>query len=66
MGYMEYSDCKKIFPTNLKLADISPIFKKYDTTLVKNYRPVIVLPVVSKIFERIMHKQITVYIGEYL
>ena len=56
----------KIFPTNLKLADISPIFKKDDATLVKNYRPVSVLPVVSKIFERIMHKQITVYIEKYL
>ena len=56
----------KIFPTNLKLADIRPIYKKDDATLVKNYRPVSVLPVVSKIFERIMHKQITVYIEEYL
>ena len=56
----------KIFPINLKLADISPIFKKDDATLVKNYRPVSVLPVVSKIFVKIMHKQITVYIEEYL
>ena len=56
----------KIFPTNLKLADISPIFKKDDATLVKNYRPVSVLPVVSKIFERIMYKQITIYIEKYL
>ena len=56
----------KIFPTNLKLADISPIFKKDDATLVKNYRPVSVLPVVSKMFERIMHKQITIYIEKYL
>ena len=36
----------KIFPTNLKLADIRPIYKKDDATLVKNYRPVSVLPVV--------------------
>ena len=56
----------KIFPTNLKVADISPIFKKEDSTLVKNYRPISVLPVVLKIFERIMQKQITAYMEEHL
>ena len=56
----------KVFPTNLKLADISPIFKKDDATLAKNDRPVSVLPVVLKIFERIMQKQITAYIDEHL
>ena len=40
----------KIFPKNLKVADITPIFKKEDSTLAKNYRPVSVLPVISKIF----------------
>ena len=33
----------KIFPTNLKLADISPIILENDATLVKNYIPVSVL-----------------------
>ena len=40
-----------IFPTELKVADVSPIFKKDDQLKTKNYRPVSVLPVVSKIFE---------------
>ena len=35
--------------------------KKEDTSLLKNYRPVCVLPVVSKIHERIMQKQILEY-----
>ena len=56
----------KIFLTNLKVADISPIFKKEDSTLVKNYRPISVLPVVSKIFERIMQTQIAAYMEEHL
>ena len=56
----------KIFPENLKLADVSPIFKKKDQTFVENYRPLSVLPTVSKIFERIMQKQVSDYIGKFL
>ena len=56
----------KNFPENLKLADVTPIFKKKDKTFVENYRPVSVLPTVSKIFERIMQKQITDHIGKFL
>ena len=56
----------KKFPRELKLADISPIFKKLQNSSVKNYRPVSVLPVVSKIYERIMQKQTSNFIGEYL
>ena len=48
----------KGFPENFKLADVSPIFKKKDQTFVESCRTVIVLPTVSKIFGRIMQKQI--------
>ena len=54
------------FPSKLKYADITPIFKKGDASLEKNYRPVSVLPVVSKVFERIMHKQISNHIETHL
>ena len=37
---------------------MTPVFKKEDASLLKNYGPVSVLPVVSKIYERIMEKQI--------
>ena len=47
------------FPDNLKLADITPVFKV-------NYRPVSVLPSVSKVFEELMQKQISGYINNYL
>ena len=43
------------FPENLKLAEVVPVFKKCDATYAKNYRPISVLPTVSKIFERLMH-----------
>ena len=54
------------FPFKLKQADITPIFKKLDCILKENYRPVSILPVVSKIFERLMDKQIKSYIEKYL
>ena len=34
---------QKSFPNNLKLADVTPVFKKEDASLLKNYRPVSVL-----------------------
>ena len=54
------------FPKELKLADITPIHKKGDTTKTKNYRPVSVLPPVSKLFEKILQKQIISHIEKYL
>ena len=54
------------FASKLKLADITATFKGVDATSVKNYRPISVLPVVSKSFERIMQKQISSYLGKYL
>ena len=43
-----------------------PIFKKKDKVFVQTYRLVSVLPTVSKIFERIMRKRISDYIGKFL
>ena len=44
---------KQYFPRKLKIVDITPVYIKKDQTLVENYRPVSVLPCVSKVFERI-------------
>ena len=56
----------KKFPSKLKLADITPLFKKLETVLKENYRPVSLLPVVSKIFERIMQKQMKPFMEDHL
>ena len=45
---------------------MSPIFKKKDQTFVENYRPFSVLRTVSKIFKRIMQKQIFEYTGKFI
>ena len=55
-----------LFPDSLKLADITPLHKMDEKTRKKNYRPISVLPTVSKVFERIMDCQITAYISSYL
>ena len=55
-----------IFPSQLKLADITLILKQGDATCAENYRPVSVLPVVSKIYEKIMQRQIISYVDNYL
>ena len=39
------------YPDTLKMADITSIHKKDETTLKENYRPVSILPSISKIFE---------------
>ena len=47
-----------IFPNVLKIAKVTPLYKKNETYLFDNYRPVSVLSSVSKVYERIMHDQI--------
>ena len=56
----------KEIPDELKLADATPIYKKYVPNKSKNYRPVSVLPVVSNIFEKIKHDQTSQYINNSL
>ena len=54
------------FPDELKLADVTPIFKKGDKTNAKNYKPVSVLPPVSKVFKKILQKQMALHFNNYL
>ena len=50
------------FPSNLKNADITPLFKKKTDRLLKsNYRPVSILPTLSRIYEKILYQQIYEY-----
>ena len=47
-----------IFPNLMKLAKVIPIFKAGSKFLVNNYRPISLLSVFSKIFEKIVHQQL--------
>ena len=50
------------YPASLKYADITPIFKKDDKTDKTNYRPISILPNLSKIYERFMQNQMCPYL----
>ena len=45
------------FPTAWKYADVQPVFKKDDKTDKENYRPISILPNLSKVYERLMYDQ---------
>ena len=50
----------------MKAAEVTPIFKKNDDLDKENYRPVSVLPHVSKIIERVMYTQIENFMEDKL
>ena len=50
-----------IFPDSLKLAKIAPIYKKEERHIADNYRPISLLPVLSKIFEKVVFIQVYKY-----
>ena len=54
------------FPCSLKMAEISPVFKKKDNLDKQNYRSVNILTTISKVFERIISDQLTSYFIQIL
>ena len=51
-----------IYPDMWKLANVTPIFKKGDKQLIKNYRPISLLPICGKILEKIIFKNLYSYL----
>lgn len=47
-----------VFPDYLKLAVVKPIFKKGDPSVPNNYRPISLLPIISKVLEKCIAMQI--------
>ena len=50
------------YPATWKQANVTPVFKKSNKQLVKNYRPISLLPLCGKIFEKIVFQQLYSYL----
>ena len=51
-----------LFPTDMKKSIIKPLFKNNDNTNIINYRPIALLPQISKIFEKIIYNRLSNFI----
>ena len=49
------------FSSSLKRANIMPVFKKGGRNKKENYSPVSILPIISKMFEKILSNQLYIY-----
>ena len=54
------------FPEQNKKAEVTPLYKKSDQLAKENYRPLSVLPSISKIFEKVISDQLLNYMSPYL
>ena len=61
-----YCIVNSLFPDELKFADVIPVFKKGDKALKSNYRPVSILPNISKVYERCLFKQMNLFFENIL
>ena len=57
---------KEEFPTSLKTADVIPQHKGGKKDIKKNYRPISLTPILSKIFEKDMYAQISTFVESFL
>ena len=51
-----------VVPAQWKVARVSPLYKAEDRLQTENYRPISVLPVLSKVIERIVHTQLSTHL----
>ena len=53
-----------VFPVELKIARIIPLYKRENNQLIHNYKPISVLPFISKIFEKIVYKYVVDFLDD--
>ena len=56
---------KGIFPDDWKIAKVTPIHKSEEKTLCGNYRPISVISVVPKVFEKVVDEQLMKYLEHH-
>ena len=63
--FINKSITNSFFPDSLKTARVIPIFKGGDKSNISNYRPISILPIFSKIFERIAYNQLYSFVEKF-
>ena len=51
------------FPDSCKIAKLKPIYKKGSFTEASNYRPISLLPLISKVIEKVIHDQTSAFLS---
>ena len=54
-----------VVPNELKLAKVLPLFKADSKVVFSNYRPVSILPVMSKILEKLMYNRLLSFLNKH-
>ena len=54
-----------VFPDEMKIANVFPLFKCDDQEMFNNYRPVSLLCSLSKVFEKIMYNRLIEFLDKY-
>ena len=52
-------------PDGMKIARVLPLFKSAAKNKYSNYRPISVLPIFSKVFEKVLYKRLINYFNKY-
>ena len=53
-----------VFPKNWQVAKMKPLYKRGSTAFPRNYRPISLLPLISKIIEKVIHDQTQAFLDE--
>ena len=66
--FISFNKCieQSVFPSKLKLVNITPVHKKCSKSSKDNYRPVSILSNISKVYEKFMFKQMSEYFESFL
>ena len=54
-----------IFPNRFKLAHVIPLFQSGSKLLLANYRPISLLPFLSKVLEKFIHSRMSAFLNKY-
>ena len=54
-----------IFPDDWKSARVTPLFKHCERSDIDNYRPISVISIIGKVFERIIYNQLFAYLSDH-